>query len=331
MKTIHHKGAKTASSISLMVAVIICFIKFAGYYITGSFAILSDALESIINVLAAVLLAFSVRISKEGADDDHHYGHGKIEYFSAGFEGGLIILAGLVILYQAIPKIFTGHILSGVDEGIILITIAAIANLALGLYLIKAGNKYHSYALIADGKHVLTDVYTSAGVFIGLVLVWFTKIPWLDPAVAVLMAIWILVNGWQILATSFHQLMDKADPVILEKVVEAMNESKSPEMIWPHRLRFRESGEHIILDFHLIMPSYLPVDKAHEVEVQFEKRMEKLLNRPADLMIHKDPCIPENCKHCDMNECNKRTTAQKDSLKWTPELLLQDIKHPYSG
>ena len=327
---IHNRGVGTASFISLIVSVIICGIKFGGFYITGSNAILSDALESIVNVLASILLAFSIKVSHEEADEDHHYGHGKIEYFSAGFEGGLIILAGFFILYESIPLLFTGNVLHKLDIGIVLIAIAGFFNLILGFYLVKVGKKFHSHALVADGQHVLVDVYTTVGVLVGLGLVYIFESPWIDPLIAVIMGFWILWNGYKIVTNSFHRLMDKASPEVIAEVVAAMEKNRTPEMIYPHRLRLRESGRGLLLDFHLIMPSYLTVDVIHDIEVTFEKNLANTLKRQIDLMIHKDPCISENCHICIMPTCKIRNAVTKEKLEWSSERLLRDIEHPFA-
>lgn len=329
-QSIHERSVGFASIVSLVAAALICGIKFAGFYITHSNAILSDALESIVNVLASFLLMLSVRISHEGADEDHHYGHGKIEYFSAGFEGGLIVLAGFFILYESIPMVFKGNVLHKVDIGIVLVVIAGMLNAVLGLFLIREGKKFHSHALIADGQHVMVDVYTTLGVLAGLILVYIFKAPWIDPAIAVIMGFWILWNGYKILSVSFNRLMDKVSPEMIESVVNAMSGNKTPEMILPHRLRIRESGRGLLLDFHLIMPSYLTVNIIHEIEITFQRKLSLTLNRDIDLMIHKDPCIPENCLICPMPACKIRS---KDSIgipDWSAKRLLSDINHPFA-
>lgn len=325
----NHSSLK-ASLISIFTGSLICVLKFLGFYITGSRAILSDALESIINVIAAVLAALSIHHGAQEADEDHLYGHWKLEYFSAGFEGALVFMAGIGILITSIPALITGNQVEKMGEGIFLIVIASVLNGLLGWYLVHTGKKNFSAALVADGKHVLSDFYTSLGLLGGLFAVYLTDIPWLDPTIATIMGVWILFNGIQILRESYHNLMDKASPELLESVMEAMRNARPHEMIRPHRLRVRESGPGILLDFHVILPRYLTVEEVHEVEVNFGRKLEEELKRPVDLLLHTDPCIRQNCRICDMPGCKIRSAARVKQASWAREALLEDIRHPYS-
>ncbi len=323
------QGASRASQISLAAGIFISLIKFAGVYVTGSNAILSDALESIVNVLAAAFAAYSIRKSLQKSDSSYLYGQGKIEYISAGFEGGLIILAALVILYESIPQLWVGNVVQRMDLGLLLVVASSLLNSALGWYLIHTGKRYHSEALVADGHHVITDVYSSVGLLVGLGVVQFTNLPWMDPLVAILMAFWILFSGFKILSSAFGRLMDRADPRVLEEVVEAMERHRIPPLIHPHKLRFRESGPRLLVDFHMIMPRYLTVDEVHDIEVEFGQQVEESLGRPVDLLMHTDPCISDDCSLCSVAGCSIRKSKNQKTLPWRVDLLLQDVHHPF--
>ncbi|MDH5654871.1 MAG: cation diffusion facilitator family transporter [Spirochaetia bacterium] len=324
-----YERAVLATYVSVIIGLLICLLKFAGFYLTDSRAILSDALESIINVFAASFAAYAVRLTRQGADKDHPYGKGRIEYFSAGFEGGLISLAGIVILYESIPQIFLGNTPQKLDQGIFLIVIGTVMNAVLGFYLVRAGKKYHSQALMADGHHVYSDVVTSLGMIIGLVVVYFTRIPWLDPVIASIMAVWILISGFKILRSSINRLMDRVNLQSLSQIAQSMEKNRTPEMIRPHKLRLRESGPSLLLDFHLIIPRYYTVKRMHDLETECARLISEDINRHLDLLLHYDPCIDDNCRFCQMKECNIRSQKCDIKHEWTSGYLQSDIEHPF--
>lgn len=319
----------TASVVSLLTGSILCGMKFLAYYSTGSTAILSDALESIINVVAAGVASFAIHLSRRGADQDHHFGHGRIEYFSAGLEGTLIAIAGVLIFYESVIKIIRGGELHNLGPGMILIAITVGVNLLLGLYLIRTGKTHHSRALIADGKHILTDVYSSIALVGGLGAVYLTGWTILDPIIALIMATWILYSGLRLLLSSFDSLMDRADPELVHQVVKSIRRNAPPGMIHPHRLRIRELGPELVVDFHAILPAFMTIETLHEIEVTIAGGLSEDLNRTVDLMLHTDPCIPENCVDCDLDPCNIRSRDHKNMQEWTSERLLADIHHPF--
>ncbi len=217
-----------AISASLLIGAGLMALKFTAYYLTGSAAILSDALESIINVVAASFAMGSIIIAAKSPDPDHPYGHGKVEYFSAGFEGALIILAALAIFYEAWPRLLHPQAIPKLEKGTLLILGAALINLILGLVLVMVGRRTKSIVLIADGRHVLTDVYTTVGVVLGLVGVYFTGWNWLDGAVAFLVGLNILVTGARLVHQSAAGLMDKSDPELLEEICRVIADNAAP-------------------------------------------------------------------------------------------------------
>ncbi|HMW60158.1 MAG TPA: cation diffusion facilitator family transporter [Leptospiraceae bacterium] len=317
-----------ASVVSIVVGFLVCLLKFAGFLTTGSYAILSDALESIINVAAASFAAYCIVQGARKADFDHPYGRGRLEYFSASLEGALILLAGVIILNESIPKLFAGNVVGRMDLGLMFTGVGTVANGILAAFLIRSGKKHHSMALEADGHHVWSDVVSSIGLFVGLVLVAISKLPWLDPLLACIMALWILWSGFRILRQSFFQLMDRASPDVVTKVTSAIAELRKPEMIHPHRMRLRESGPYVLVDFHMIVPRFFTVRQLHDLEEHIHRNLESILDRPVDLMLHNDPCTSNNCGYCSMKNCRVRKKKQTSQLKLDPQHLLEDISHP---
>lgn len=317
-----------AAVLSITVGAAICVAKFAGYFVTGSFAILSDALESIINVAAACFVAYSVMQGTRKADGTHPYGWGRLEYFSAGLEGSLILLAGAWILYESVPRLITGNHVAQVDLGLLLVGGGTAANALLSIYLKRTGKKYHSMALTADAAHIMTDVFSSVGIFVGLVLVAITRLAWLDPLLAILMGLWILFSGLLLLRQSYFQLMDRASPQVTAEVLAGLNASRRPEMIRPHKLRLREAGQSVHVDFHMIVPRYLTVRQLHTLEREIHETMIQNMDRPVDLMLHSDPCAPTDCDVCAMPDCPVRSKQQSQTLEWDQALLIADFHHP---
>ena len=265
-----------AISASLLIGAGLMLVKFYAFYLTNSAAILSDALESIINVVAAGFALASILIAARSPDPSHPYGHGKVEYFSAGFEGALIVLAALGIFYSAWPRLLHPQAIPRLESGTLLILGAALINLVLGLVLVMVGRRTRSIVLVADGKHVLTDVITTVGVVLGLIGVYFTGWNWLDGAVAMLVGLNILVTGALLVHQAAAALMDKSDPELLDEICQVIADHRRPTWIDIHQLRARRAGTHIFIDFHLILPRDFPLEESH-AEV---KLLEKILQRP---------------------------------------------------
>lgn len=315
---------KRAALLSVVVGLLMFGLKFAGYAITGSAAILSDAMESVVHVLATMFALYSVLLSARPADQSHPYGHGRIEFFSAGLEGTLIVLAAITIIYVATLKLLTPAELPDLDIGAGITALAAVINLALGWYLIRVGRKHGSLTLVADGKHVLTDSITSFGVVVGLVLVLLTRWTILDPIVAIAVAVNIVVTGSRLMRQSVGGLMDEADPAIIAHVTDALNRSRKPEWIDVHRLRCWKSGETHHLDFHLTLPYYLQVVQAHAIEVDIRKVLSESLQSPTQLLIHHDPCVPSCCCFCAMEKCSVRRHDYTQRRPLTPEQIVHE-------
>lgn len=294
--------------------------KVIAYVITGSAAIFSDAAESIVHVLATSMALYSIILSSKPPDRSHFYGHGNVEYFSAGIEGLLIAVAAMVIIFESAKDLINGPQLQQLGIGAIIISIASMVNLILGLYLISTGKKTNSLTLIADGKHVLTDSITSFGVIFAVILVILTDILIFDPIIAILVAINILYTGWKLIRESIGGLMNETDPGTLKRLSEVLTELKKDYWIDLHELRFWKSGENIFIDFHLILPYYFNIEQSHKEEKRIDEELEKHFPN-SQIKIHFDYCIPELCKYCGFEDCSVRKDAKSISFQWNSEKL----------
>jgi len=291
------------------------FLKFGAYLLTGSAAIFSDAAESVVHVLATGMALFSIILSSKPADDSHPYGHGNIEFFSAGIEGLLILIAAIFIIYESIGSIIAGPKLHQLGIGAIIITLASTVNLLLGNYLIRTGKKTNSLTLVADGKHVLTDSITSFGVIAAVLLVMLTDILLLDPIIAIVVALNILFTGWKLIRESVSGLMIEANPVTLKKLSDTLIHAKKDYWIDIHELRFWQSGDKLFIDFHLILPYYFNIKQAHDEENFIESELQKVFSN-VDSKIHLDYCLPDLCKFCNYQTCTVRSEIKSKSINW---------------
>ncbi len=324
------KNAGGPALVSVITGILILGVKFYAYFVTGSNAILSDALESIVNVVTSSFALYTIYLGTMEADADHHYGHSKAEFFSAGLEGGLVFLAGGVILGHALRDLWIGeHELQSLDTGLLLIIAASFGNGALGYYLKKKASSMKSPALAADAHHILSDFYTSAGLIAGIAAVWWTGWIWLDTAIAVGIGVYLLFNGVMILRRSVHGLMDGVSPETMEMLTAAVERARMDQLIRPHKLRARESGNLLWVDMHAVVPSYLTVKEWHDQEVAFTERLSAETGRQVDLMMHKDPCIPADCRHCRMKKCPIRSEKYREDYQVSGQILLEDIRHPF--
>ncbi len=311
---------KRAAFISLSIGVIMFVSKMGAFLITGSAAIFSDAAESVVHVLATSMALYSIILSSKPADDSHLYGHGNIEYFSAGIEGFLILAAAVFIIYTSVLDIINGSNLRQLNVGIIVVSAAGGVNLFLGTYLIRMGKKTSSLTLIADGKHVLTDSYTSIGVIIGVSLVMITDFQLLDPLFAIAVALNILFTGYKLIRESIGGLMIETDPELLNKIGTEIYKIKQPYWIDLHELRFWRSGDVIYLDFHLILPYYFTIQKSHTEEKDIEEKLIRIFPN-MQIKIHFDYCIPELCKYCSYSTCEVRKEEKKISFDLNAEKM----------
>lgn len=290
-------------------------------------AILTDALESIVNVVAGLIGVYSLYLSSKPKDKDHPYGHGKVEFISAAIEGTLISVAGLFIIYKAIGNLATPHLLQQLDYGIILVGVTAIINYVTGSYCIRVGRKNNSLALIASGRHLRADTYTTAGIVAGLALLYFTNIVWIDSAVAILFASIILITGYKVIRTSIAGIMDEADIHLLGKVVETFNNNRSVNWIDLHNLRIIKYGPTLHLDCHLTVPWYFNVREAHNEIDNLSGLVRKNYGESVELFVHSDGCMNFSCPICDKVDCPVRQHEFVKKIPWTMGNISENVKH----
>ncbi|MEO8513939.1 MAG: cation diffusion facilitator family transporter [Ignavibacteria bacterium] len=326
METQEHGLKRKAAIISLIISFLLFFGKVGAYYLTGSAAVLSDALESIVNIVAASFALYSLVLTSKPADKEHPYGHGKVEFFSAGFEGAMIIIAAFAIIAYAVRDIVYPREISALDTGAVIIAGASIVNLLLGLYLIRTGRKTKSIILIADGKHVMTDSITSFGAVAALILVLVTGIKIFDPIVAIILALNILWTGKHLVRESIGGLMNETDDKIINSIAEGLEgERKSyPDWIDVHRLRYWKSGDMYMVDFHLIVPYYKSVSESHHTVDMVEREIiNALKTKQVESLIHLDPCNPRCCHICSMPECGVRQEPKTKYIKWESKTITE--------
>jgi cation diffusion facilitator family transporter len=276
-----------AMNISLTIGILMFGIKWYAYHLTGSIAIFSDAMETIVHIAAVGFASYSLRVTYRPPDEDHHFGHDKISYFSAGLEGGLIILAAFVIIYTAIDKLIVGITLEKVTQGTFLTGFAGAVNALLGWFLVRTGTRERSLIVTANGKHILTDAWTSIGAIIGLVLAQATGLTWIDPLAALIFGGNIVFEGVKLIRRAADGLMDKTNPELEQKVRVGLEEFCKDNSISFHRFRMRESGQQIYADFHLQFQDGTPIEDCHTIATAAEDIVEKLLFPiPVDVTSH---------------------------------------------
>jgi cation diffusion facilitator family transporter len=298
-------------------------LKFLGYWITGSSAILSDALESIINVVASGFGLGSVILSAKPADESHPYGHGKIEFISAGFEGALIIGAATGIFFEGMKQVLDPQDLPNLERGLFFLVLAGLGNLVLGVVLLRVGKRTKSIVLEADGKHLLTDVFTSGAVLMGLVLVYFTGWFRLDGIIACIAGGNIVFWGIKLVRQAFCGLMQTSDPKLLDEICDLLLRQRKDLWVDAHRLRAWKSGTGVHVDFHLVLQRELPLEAAHR-EVKELEKVSDHFGEMSEVLIHLDPCSEPECSGCNHDPCDLRQERTIRQKAWNRQALTSD-------
>ncbi len=325
MNTVH-QNFKIQKYIAI-ISVALFLIKIFAWYITHSVAILTDALESIVNVIAGFIGLYSLYVSGKPKDVDHPYGHGKVEFISAAIEGVLIAIAGLLIIRESIINLSHPHLIHKLDYGILLIVFTALINLFAGRYCVKTGTKNNSLALIAGGKHLLADTYTTLGIGTGLLLIYFTNIIWLDSVVAIVFAMIILYTAYSIVRSSIAGIMDEADMELLKKMVDTLNKNRSENWVDLHNLRIIKYGSMLHLDCHLTVPWYFNVHEAHGEIDQLSGLVREHFGDSVELFVHSDGCLDFSCSICDKKNCPERKSPLQQKITWTMQNISSNKKH----
>lgn len=311
----------------LLFSIILMGVKFTAYFITNSTAVLSDALESIINVAAGAFALYSIYFASQPKDIDHPYGHGKIENVSAGFEGALILIAGISIIIKAIYGFFFPYEMAALDAGLALTAFAGLCNFFMGYYLMQKGKQHNSLIMQADGQHLVSDTVSSLGLVIGLALMYFTKIYWIDNLMAVIFGAVIFRMGYKITREALTGLLDEADMEKINQVIKIINANRREQWIDIHNLRVLKHGSLLHIDSHLTLPWYLSLEEAHKEVTELETLIKKNLGEEVEFFIHADPCLPPSCPICHSSACTYRSAPHVQKLDWTIDNTLPDSKH----
>ena len=312
---------------SFVISTLLMIVKFIAYYFTYSSAILTDALESIINVVASGFAFYAIYVASQPRDMNHPYGHGKIEFFSAGLEGVLIILASIFIIFHSIQNFVHPMPMSNLPLGLGIIISGVIINWFLGYYVERSGIKNNSPTLIADGQHLKLDAQSGIILILAVGLVVVTKQEWMDGAASVLFASFMAWSGIKILRKSIGGLMDERDEETLEKVVEILKFHKRAEWIDLHNLRIQQYGADIHIDCHLTLPRYFDLDTVHENVHEFEDILGKEFAGHVEIFIHADPCLPLCCHYCQVQDCPVRQSPVTKTVEWNKLNLSLNQKH----
>jgi cation diffusion facilitator family transporter len=293
----------SSARISLILSIVILAVKFGAYALTHSQAVFSDALESIVNVITAIIALIVMKLVAEPADAEHPYGHGKLEYFSSAFEGGMIAFAALAIAYEAVKALIMGSEVHDLEVGMVVVAVAALLNFLLGMHLRGVGKKYLSEALMASSAHVLSDVWTTVGIIVGLLLVKVTGWQWLDPAIALAVAVMLAASGVKIVRQAAGGLIDEVDLKAVESLVSALNLHRKPGLIDVHNTRIIRSGRFHHVDAHLVVPDFWDALKVHTESHDFEQKVVATYPFDGEFAFHVDPCRQEFCELCDLESC----------------------------
>jgi cation diffusion facilitator family transporter len=274
--------------ISVATSVVAISLKFSAYALTGSVGLLSDAVESVVNIVAALVALMALTYAAGAPDREHNFGHEKAQYFSSGIEGALIFVAAGAIIWTAIPRLIHPQPIEQVGIGLTLSVLASLANAACAYVMLRAARVHRSITLEADARHLLTDVWTTAGVIIGVILVQVTGLLRLDPIVAIAVALQILWTGSQLVTRSFHGLMDRAIPdadrAVIVEVLETLRQQGGDY----HRLRTREAGAKSFVDVHVLVPGKLSVQEGHDLCERLEKEIQARLPH-CEVLTHLEP------------------------------------------
>lgn len=280
--------------------------KFIAFFVTNSVGILTDAMESIVNVTAGVISLYSLYLASKPKDAGHPFGHGKIELISASTEGLLIIIAGCLIIYEGVIRLFNPVMPGSLNIGIAVIAVAGAANYLAGWYSIRMGRRYNSIALMAGGKHLQSDTYSTIGLIAGLILLYVTKVSWIDSALALIFGSIIIATGIGILRRTISDLTDKADNHALEAAMHAIEQGHQPDWIDVHNLKIIKYGSFYYIDCDLTLPWFYNISQGHEAGERLKKTMLTHFSDRVSISIHADSCKEKHCEHCVMQNCEYR-------------------------
>lgn len=328
MENQHSSKTNFAFQKTVAIAGIGLFIgKLIAWHLTNSDAVFSDAMESIVNIIAGFMGLYSLYLAAKPKDIDHPYGHGKVEFVTSGIEGALIIFAGVIILVQAVDSLLHGNIPKKLDWGMLIIAVTAVINYLMGYISVKKGIRENSLVLQSSGKHLQSDTLTTLGVVISLILVYLTKIYWIDAAVALIFGGYIMFVGYKIIRKALSGIMDEADQELLSKMAKILNENRKREWIDIHNTRIQQHGSGLHIDAHLTLPWYFELRKAHEEMEETYKLISENSSRAIEFNFHLDDCKPFSCEICQLSECPVRQRPFVKKIVWNENNISQVDKH----
>ncbi|MCW3125572.1 MAG: cation diffusion facilitator family transporter [Bacteroidetes bacterium] len=313
--------------IAVVLGIFIMLIKFAAYYFTHSNTILTDALEAIVNIVAGGFALYSLFISAKPKDIDHPYGHGKIEFISAGFEGVLIIVASIVIIWKSILSFIHPEPIHHLEFGAILIVVSGVANYIIGWYLEKKSKEFRSLILEADGKHLQSDGYISLGILIGVGVIWMTGKPILDNVFAIIAGLYVTTVGYKLVRKSLQGIMDETDTDIINPIIAHLDTHRREPWIDIHNLRVIQYGSTLHIDCHVTMPWYYTLEQTHTEIDAIATLINEFSGYPVEVFIHPDPCLPVSCPLCTMHDCKVRQHPFEKRVTWNFDNVTVNRKH----
>ena len=300
--------------------------KLFAWHLTNSDAIFSDAMESVVNIISAFMGLYSLYLAAKPKDENHPYGHGKIEFVTSGIEGSLIIFAGIMIMVEAVDSLLHGNVLKKIDWGIWIVLATALVNYFIGYISVQKGKRDNSVVLISSGKHLQSDTYTTFGVVLSLVLVYFTQLSWLDGLVALIFGRYIIFVGYKIIRESLKGIMDEADPELLKEVVEVLEKNRKPDWVDVHNMKIQQYGSGLHIDAHITLPWYQTLKDSHKEMENIILLLAKNTTRSVEFNFHMDDCKPTSCAICSL-ECAHRTEKFQKKIVWNIDNISSINKH----
>ncbi len=303
----------------LVFGIVLIVAKWAAFFLTGSAAILSDAIESGVNILTSGFVLYAIWLSNQPRDAEHPYGHGRVEYFSAGFEGALVLFAALSIGAVSIERFIHPVELRQLGLGAGIQLAISVVTLIAGEAIRRAGLRHRSPSLEADGVHIRADAITSFGTFAGILVVWATGILWLDTVAALVVAVWLGISGARVVREAIGGLMDEADPSVLDRVGRTLQVVREPGWVAPHHTKVHNLGRDMHIDLHMVFPRYWSLEKTHNVSETVDAALRAEFGPTTEVMLHMESCTPQSCSYCDMPACPVREEPFKGRYAWDAE------------
>lgn len=312
---------------ALCASIILMLAKMGVYVLTGSVAVLSDAIESVVNIATSSFALYAVWLAAQPRDRDHPYGHGRVEYLAEAGEGVAIVVAGLAILVVTFSRGPDSGEMSLTPLGIALVGVIGIVTFVAGTSIMGAGTRLRSPTLRADGEHIRADAITTFGAFIGVLLVYLTGQRWIDMLVAVVLGVWLTFTGVRLLLRASGSLMDAANPELLDGIGQTMEAVREPGWVAPHLARVHHLGQEIHVDLHMVFPRFWSLERAHDASVVLEKALDARYGDGTDLMLHMEACTPISCSYCDLEDCPVRSARFEGLAEWTGEYISATQRH----